>query len=403
MADYNKLLQVPRGTKARLEQIKLDLLVNTLVYATDTKELGIKLINGNIEYFMNATDINARVDTLETANAYFIYAASIYGAKYSLFSNAWEHSLTVYPLWISVNSSISSPQGKEQYPNGETEGVIIPQGVTSIGEYAFFSWSSNNKPLVIPDSVTSIGIGAFSGWSSNNKPLVIPDSVTSIGNSAFGYWSLVPYVEIQAITPPTLVSGSAFEGQGDAPIYVPDESVDDYKAATNWVSLADRIFPVSDMPNVNVLSDRVDNLETSKQDKLVAGDNITIDEITNVISASGEGLLPKSGGTLENYNEKLTTLSTSSGAINLSLSSVFVQTPAGNITYAINNAVAGVAHSFTLIINMEATVRTLTFPAIVKWQGGEIPDMTTPSKTYVLTFVTVTGGTTWLGMFGGEF
>ena len=66
MADYDKLLQVPRGTKARLESIKLNLLVNTIVYATDTKELGIKLSNGNIEYFKNATDINAIVDTLET-------------------------------------------------------------------------------------------------------------------------------------------------------------------------------------------------------------------------------------------------------------------------------------------------------------------------------------------------
>jgi len=27
---------------------------------------------------------------------------------------------------------------------------------------------------------------------------------------------------------------------------VPDESVDDYKTATNWVDLADRIFPISD-------------------------------------------------------------------------------------------------------------------------------------------------------------
>ena len=67
MADYDKLLQVPRGTKARLETIKLELLVNTLVFATDTKELGIKLSDGNIEYFMNATDINAIVGDIESA------------------------------------------------------------------------------------------------------------------------------------------------------------------------------------------------------------------------------------------------------------------------------------------------------------------------------------------------
>ncbi len=67
MVNYDKLLQVPRGTKARLEQIKLDLLANTLVYATDTKELGIKLSDGNIEYFMNATDINEVVGDIESA------------------------------------------------------------------------------------------------------------------------------------------------------------------------------------------------------------------------------------------------------------------------------------------------------------------------------------------------
>lgn len=67
MANYDKLLQIPRGTKARLETIKLELLPNTLVFATDTKELGVKLSNGNIEYFMNATDINEVIGDIESA------------------------------------------------------------------------------------------------------------------------------------------------------------------------------------------------------------------------------------------------------------------------------------------------------------------------------------------------
>ena len=110
--------------------------------------------------------------------------------------------------------------------------------------------------------------------------------------------------------------------------------------------------------------------------------------------------MPKSGGVLENYTEKLTT---TTGAINLSLGNVFTDTPSANRTYSITNAVSGVTHSFTLIIDMGATIRTLGFPASVKWRGGEIPDMTTTNKTYVLTFVTIDGGTNWLGMFGGEF
>ncbi len=113
--------------------------------------------------------------------------------------------------------------------------------------------------------------------------------------------------------------------------------------------------------------------------------------------------MPISGGVLENYREKLTTVSASGGSIDLSLGNVFVHTPDGNRTYSITNAVSGQAHSFTLIINMGSTVRTLTFPASVKWQDGEIPDLTTANKTYVLTFMSVDGGTNWLGMFGGEF
>ena len=114
-------------------------------------------------------------------------------------------------------------------------------------------------------------------------------------------------------------------------------------------------------------------------------------------------MMPISGGVLENYREKLTTVSESGGSIDLSLGNVFQHTPSGGITYSITNAVSGQAHSFTLIINMGSTVRTLIFPASVKWQGGEIPDTTIPNKTYVLTFMTVDGGTTWLAMFGGEF
>lgn len=124
-------------------------------------------------------------------------------------------------------------------------GIIIPNSVTNIGNAAFRDWTLNNQPLVIPNSVTSIGQQAFYAWSSNNQPLVIPNSVTSIDALAFWNWGLVPYIEMKGTTPPTLASANAFGNQNNAPIYVPDDSVDDYKTATNWVDLANRIFPIS--------------------------------------------------------------------------------------------------------------------------------------------------------------
>ena len=152
-------------------------------------------------------------------------------------------------------------------------------------------------------------------------------------------------------------------------------------------------------------------------DKIVALFPTKVSELTNdsgfltSVTKSDVGLsnvdnvkqMPISGGVLENYREKLVTLSGTATTINLSLGNVFTHSLTGNTTYTISNAVSGQAHSFTLIINMGSTVRTLTFPSSVKWQGGEIPDMSTASKTYVLTFLTINGGTTWLGMFGGEF
>ena len=199
------------------------------------------------------------------------YARTLYLAwgKSNQFATAWEHSLIVDPLEISASGSPMRSRGKEQYPNGETEGVIIPNGVTSIGQFAFAGWVSNNQPLVIPNSVTSIGVQAFAAWLSNDQPLVIPDSVTSIGQfafttwdandqplvipnsvtsigvQAFSYWSSAKEFIMESETPPTITSDS-FQSTNNAPIYVPNASVDAYKTATNWVDLADRIFSIND-------------------------------------------------------------------------------------------------------------------------------------------------------------
>ena len=61
--------------------------------------------------------------------------------------------------------------------------LIIPDGVTSIGDSAFRD-CSGIKSITIPDSVTSIGAVAFAGCNSL-KSITIPDSVTSIGAAAF--------------------------------------------------------------------------------------------------------------------------------------------------------------------------------------------------------------------------
>ena len=74
----------------------------------------------------------------------------------------------------------------EDWKSSQTtlKGLSIGQGVTTIGNNAFYSCSGLTGSLTIPNSVTSIGNSAFK-YCTFTGSLTIPNSVTSIGNYAF--------------------------------------------------------------------------------------------------------------------------------------------------------------------------------------------------------------------------
>ena len=87
---------------------------------------------------------------------------------------------------ISFFDNLANPlrKGTDIYLNGEKiTDLVIPDGVASIGNYAF-SGCSGLTSVTIPASVTSIGETAF--WDcSGLTSVTIPDSVTSIGDNSF--------------------------------------------------------------------------------------------------------------------------------------------------------------------------------------------------------------------------
>ena len=149
--------------------------------------------------------------------------------------------------------------------------INIPDSDTNIGFYAFSNCSSLTS-INIPDSVINIGEFAFSECSSltsaniGNGVKVIKDStfkncsnlqflelgsgVTTIESNVLGSGSVpVQTLKVHAVNPPTL-GGLDFLGQMSQKlkIYVPDESVDAYKAADYWSEKAEKIFGLSTYP-----------------------------------------------------------------------------------------------------------------------------------------------------------
>ena len=112
-------------------------------------------------------------------------------------------------LGITFDSAESNPTGNVTnlyFNNVLVTEIVIPNSVTSIGDYAFRGCDSLIS-VEIPNSVTSIGNSAFSNCSSLAR-INIPDSVTSIGNLAFN--NCRPLASIEIPDSVTSIGDSAF-------------------------------------------------------------------------------------------------------------------------------------------------------------------------------------------------
>ena len=122
--------------------------------------------------------------------------------------------------------------------------LVLPNSLTSIGQYSI-SYLYSLTSLVLPSSITSIGDYSISGLNSLTT-LVLPNSITSIGNYSIRALSSLGTLIVESETPPTLQAPfNLTKVVGFLGIYVPDNSVDDYKNATNWSVFADVIYPMS--------------------------------------------------------------------------------------------------------------------------------------------------------------
>ena len=101
---------------------------------------------------------------------------------------------------------------------GSVKKVVIKDGVTSIGNFAFYNCTSLTS-ITIPDSVTSIELAAFNNCN-NLTSITIPDSVTSIGDSAFELCNKLSSITLSNNI--TSIGNWAFHGCHLTSITIPD-------------------------------------------------------------------------------------------------------------------------------------------------------------------------------------
>ena len=144
--------------------------------------------------------------------------------------------------------------------------------VTNIGDYAFYN-SSNLQSVSLPNA-TSIGVSVFDGCGNlitvnlssvtkinlndfrncSSLPSITLPNVTDIGASAFLSCTSLTTIVLSKNHVASLIN-NAFNSTpiktGTGYIYVPDDLVDSYKAATSWKTYADMIKGISELPSNN--------------------------------------------------------------------------------------------------------------------------------------------------------
>lgn len=149
-----------------------------------------------------------------------------------------------YITSVTIPNTVTS-LGQEAFMNCyNLTSVNIPNSVTSIG-LSVFRGCYRLTNVTIPSSVTDLGYNAFRRCSAFTS-VTIPSSVTQLGTGVFEDCTGLTSITILATTPPTATNPDIFTNTNDCPIYVPAESVDRYKTATNWTSYSSRIQAISE-------------------------------------------------------------------------------------------------------------------------------------------------------------
>ena len=106
-----------------------------------------------------------------------------YMEKYFPSGVPW-HTMSGYTTSVVINDGITTvaPNAFKNFVS--LTSVNLPDGIVSIGDYAFSGCSALTDSFVMPETVTTIGEGAFSG-NTGLTEIVLSDNIIKVGSEAF--------------------------------------------------------------------------------------------------------------------------------------------------------------------------------------------------------------------------
>ena len=151
--------------------------------------------------------------------------------------------------------------------------ITIPKGVRTIGSSAF-SGCSGLTSITLPSSVTTIGSSVFSGCSKLTS-ITIPSSVKSIGESAF--WNCSSLTSVTIPSSVTTIDRYAFAGcSGLTSIIIPGNvwKIDDF-AFSRCENLITVTIKSASIVQNNYTNYTIESIFGSQVKKYILGDGIT--------------------------------------------------------------------------------------------------------------------------------
>jgi hypothetical protein len=127
--------------------------------------------------------------------------------------------------------------------NGSSlQSIVLPSQITTISTDSFRA--TTIEEAILNEGLVTINRSFYSVPQLDN--LCIPSTVTNIGNGLLYRATACRALIMKPVSPPTATRLDMFS-YCTAKIYVPDNSVNDYKAADVWSSFENRIYGFSQL------------------------------------------------------------------------------------------------------------------------------------------------------------